>query len=124
MSLATQINVLSDGLFYEEDNFYSREVVTISGSAALSMFTVVAKVTATGKYVILAPAAADGSQTAAGVLLADADATSADVEGLILARHAIVKASALIWPNGITANQKTTAINNLVSAGILVRTAL
>lgn len=74
------------------------------------------------KYTILAPAALDGSQNVAGVLMLDCNATSADTAGVAIGRKAIVKAGGLTWPGGITTPQKTAAIAQLKALGILVRT--
>jgi hypothetical protein len=114
-------NTLGDLLKYEAPNLFSRESITVGAGANLTLGTVLGRVTASGKYVILAPAASDGSQTAAGVLLGDAAAASADAKGLILARHGIVADHALVWPGGITNAQKTAAISQLEAKGILVR---
>lgn len=83
--------------------------------------TVLGKVTASGKYVPVAPAAADGSETAAAILYGHADATSADQACVVVARQAEVKADGLIWPAGITTPQKTAAIGELDAVAILLR---
>ena len=121
MPALNESNSLGDLLKYEAPNLFSREGITVGAGANLTLGTVLGRVTASGKYVILAPAASDGSQTAAAVLLGDAAAASADAKGLILARHGIVADHALVWPGGITNAQKTTAIGQLEVKGILVR---
>jgi hypothetical protein len=121
MPALNESNTLGDLLKYEAPNLFSRESITVSAGANLTLGTVLGRVTASGKYVILAPAASDGSQTAAAVLLGDAAAASADAKGLILARHGIVADHALVWPGGITNAQKTAAIAQLEVKGILVR---
>ena len=121
MPALNESNTLGDLLKYEAPNLFSRESITVGASANLTLGTVLGRVTASGKYVILAPAASDGSQTAAAVLLGDAAAASADAKGLILARHGIVADHALVWPGGITNAQKTAAIGQLEAKGILVR---
>ncbi|MFN7226854.1 MAG: head decoration protein [Holosporales bacterium] len=103
MPSLSESNYLGDLLKYEAPNLFSRESITVAAGANLSLGTVLGRVTASGKYVILAPAASDGSQTAAAVLLGDAAAASADAKGLILARHGIVADHALVWPGSITA---------------------
>ena len=98
-------------------------VITISGTLAagnLVSGTVVGKVTATGKYVILAPAASDGSESAAGILIGDLDASSAEEPGIFLAHGEAVSAN-LTWPAGITDNQKAAAIAQLRALGIFVK---
>ncbi len=67
------------------------------------------------------PAASDGLQFAAGVLLEAADASAAARETVIIARQAIVSRPALVWKSGTTAPQKATAIGQLKTLGILVR---
>jgi hypothetical protein len=54
----------------------------------------------TRKYKILAPAATDGTQIAAGILLADADATAADAKIAVVSRSAEVNANELTYPGG------------------------
>lgn len=76
----------------------------------------------TEKWHVLAPAATNGSQIAAGVLYRDSDATDGDIEAVAIVRSAIVKLAKLVWPAGITDAQKATAIAQLEQgAGILVR---
>jgi hypothetical protein len=74
-----------------------------------------------GKYKILTPAAQDGSQTAAGILLAPVDATSADQACAVVARVAEVNSNELTWPGGISAGDKAAAIAKLAAADVLVR---
>jgi Bacteriophage lambda head decoration protein D len=77
-----------------------------------------------GKATQLAPAALDGSQNAAGVLIEDVDAAtvSADKGTTMIARFAIVSDNGLVWPAGISAPNKAAAVSQLQAAGILVRT--
>lgn len=72
-------------------------------------------------FVALAPAGTDGSQIAAGVLWDNTNATTADTACVVVSRNAEVKADALGWPAGITADQKTTAIAQLNELGIVLR---
>lgn len=113
---------LGDLLKYEAPNLYSRDLVTVASGQSLRLGTVVGVVSATGKYRQLAPAATDGSEVAAGVLLQDCDADLIDREdGLIAARHAIVAHHALVWPASITNAEKSAAIAQLKTLGVLVR---
>lgn len=75
----------------------------------------------TEKWYALAPTATDGSQRAAGILYADTDATSADTNATIVTRYEVVNYNLLVWPNGITAAQKATAVRQLDALGIIVR---
>lgn len=85
---------------------------------------VLAKVTATGKYTQVTPAAVDGSQTATGVLVEAFTATlAADTPLVALVRGpAAVKNSGLAWTTGMTALQIATASGQLTAAGIKVQT--
>jgi len=67
------------------------------------------------------PAASDGLQFAAGVLVEAVDASAAAKQTVILARDAIVSRPALVWKSGSTAPQKALAIAQLKTLGILVR---
>lgn len=105
----------------EADVARSRENVTLGGAHAFEPGEVVGRITATGVYVALAPAAADGSQTAAGITVYGYDATTADVEGVIIETDAQVIGDALVWPTGISAGDKATAIAALRDRGVKVR---
>ncbi len=121
MPVQSEPNRLGDWLKFEEDNLYSRDEVTVVSGQNLATGTVVGIITASGKAAQLAPAASDGSETAAGVLLLPVDASSGDQPGVIIARHAICSDKGLVWPASITGPQKAAAISQLKSLGILVR---
>jgi hypothetical protein len=114
---------LGDLLKYEDDCLnYSREQVTITAGQNLELGSVVGRVTATGKIERLDPAATDGTEIPAGILLGAIDATLIERDdGLLLARHGIVASHAVTWPAGITAPEKTAAIAALEVRGILIR---
>lgn len=57
-------------------NMVTESIVLDTGN--LVRGSVLGKITATGKYILSASAASDGSQTPAAILAEDADATSAD----------------------------------------------
>jgi hypothetical protein len=117
-------NNLGDLLKYEAPNVYSRDVATVAAGQNLVLGTVVGRETATNKLKALDPAATDGTEFAAGVLAADTDASLADRDdALLIARHAIVARSALIWPTDITPTEQAAAIAQLEARGVLVRTS-
>src|SRR5690606_29446627 len=119
--LAEPLN-LGDLLKYEAPNLYSRDRVTVASGQNLPLGTVVAIVTATGKFKQIDPSAEDGTQVAAGVLLQACDATLIDRDdGLVVARHAVVAHHALAWPDAITTAEKLAAIAQLKALGVLVR---
>ncbi len=128
MPVKTEPNDLGDLLKYETDALYCREQVTILAGAgadrALTQAMVLGKITASGKYVQLNPAGADGSEKGAGVLLFDCTAADGadNPDAVALVRGpAIVSDGALVWPGGILAAAKTAALADLKAAGILAR---
>lgn len=72
-----------------------------------------------GKVVALDPDAVDGSQVAAGIMCGAVDATGGDTSGVAVTRHAQIAADNLVWPDGITADEKTKALADLKAAGII-----
>lgn len=113
---------LGDLLKYEAPNLYSRDQVTVLAGQMLSLGSVVGIVTASSKVKVFDPSASDGAEVAAGVMIQDCDAALAERDdGLMIARHAMVADHALVWPTGITVAEKSTAIRQLKTAGILVR---
>jgi hypothetical protein len=99
----------------------SRETITVLSGQNLEAAAVLGKVTATGKYKALDPAAVDGSEAAAGVLYDAVDASAADTEGVTIVRLVEVNAAELVWPTGITAPQQTTALGELAALTIIAR---
>jgi len=121
MPVQNESNYLGDWLKFEEDNLYSRDEVTVASGQNLATGTVVGIITTSGKVTQLAPAANDGSENAAGVLVGNVDATAGDQPGVIVARHAICSDKGLTWPGSITGPQKAAALSQLKALGILVR---
>lgn len=105
----------------EANGDLSREVVTIvSGSGKLPANMVLGKITASGKYKPYDDNNTDGSEVAAAVLLYDVDATSADVQALVIFRLAEVFTNRLQWAATVLSGEKTTAYADLAAAGKLV----
>lgn len=110
-----------EAVLYEVDVF-SRETVTIaSGAGVVKAGTVLGVITASGKYTPYDDGSSDGSETAVAVSLYEVDATSADVDTPVLARHAVVKESALQWHADADATAKTAAATALLAKNIIVR---
>jgi hypothetical protein len=99
----------------------SFEKVTVISGQVQRAGTVMGRITASGKFTILAPAAGDGSQVVAGVLCYDVDATGADQIATIMARDGEVVEALLTFPGGITGPQLVTAKANLNTLGIFLR---
>ena len=113
---------LGDLLKYEEGLHYSREQNTVAVGQNLELGAVVGRVAATGKLKRLDPAATDGTEDVAGILLGAVDATLAERDdALLLARHAIVASHAVVWPAAITPEQKAATTAALETRGILIR---
>jgi hypothetical protein len=122
MTAITEGLNLGDLLKYEAPNLYSREQVTVVAGQNLELGAVVGRITATAKFKVFDPAATDGSELPAGILLGACDATLIDRDdALLLARHGMVASNAVVWPAGITVEQKTTALAQMSSLGVLVR---
>jgi hypothetical protein len=85
--------------------------------------TVLGKVTASGEYVPYNDDGTDdGSRTAAAVLLADVDATSADTTAVGITRLAEVWTDRLIWGAGVTTNaEKTNGLADLAAKLVIAR---
>jgi hypothetical protein len=122
MTAITEGLNLGDLLKYEAPNLYSREQVTVVAGQNLELGAVVGRITATAKFKVFDPAATDGSELPAGILLGACDATLIDRDdALLLARHGMVASNAVVWPAGLTVEQKTTSLAQLSSLGVLVR---
>lgn len=106
----------------EGDHGISRDTILLARhSLTYKSGEVLGQVTISRKYTHLAPAASDGSQTAAAILHQERDATAADTKGVALRRLVQVKDKALVWPAGITDEQKRAAIGHLDARAIVVR---
>ena len=75
-----------------------------------------------GKVTEIDFSALDGSQDAYGFVIADYDATAADVEGVAIVRDAQIVDANLVWPAGATAEQKAAALAVFKEKGIVTRT--
>ncbi|EHS53426.1 bacteriophage-like protein [Rhizobium sp. PDO1-076] len=116
------LTLVSDIVKYEADSSYSRDEDTLaSGSGVVLSGTVLGKVASTRKFKPLAPAAADGTEKAAAIILQRSDATSADQTVVNLKRHAKVVLQSLKWPAGITAEQRAAALDQLEALGLVAR---
>jgi hypothetical protein len=73
------------------------------------------------KYAPYDPAGDDGSEVAAAILFEGCDATESDVRRTVSVRDCEVHAAALVWGEGVTSSQKSTALASLAKAGIAAR---
>jgi len=112
----------SEVILSEAEGTLSREAITIIlGAGVLTVGTVLGKITASGKYKAFTTGAADGSQTAAAILIEDVDTTAADVVAASLVRLAEVKTDLVTWDATVNAAGKTAGLASLASNYIIAR---
>lgn len=89
--------------------------VNVAAETALSVGSVLGKVTATGKYVPRDPAASDGSEVAAAVCLQNITvaATTDTIVAGIVNGSCILKKAGLVFDVTHTTGQQATAISEL-----------
>lgn len=123
MSLLTTALVASDWLKSEASSYRSRSTVIIaSGSGKLPSGQVLGKLAASGKCVPNAATGSDGSQIAAAILLFPVDATSADVQAVVVDTDAVVSHAGLTYGPSVTdATKRAAADAQLAAVGIKVR---
>jgi len=120
MTTLTEGQHAGEFIVSEANGLRSREIKTLISGQDLAAGAVVGEITASGKLTEVAPAANDGSETAAGILVYACDASSADEACVSIVRDAEVNGAELVWPT-VTAEQKTAAIAELAALGIIVR---
>ena len=121
MPTLTEPNNLGDLLKYEEQQFFSRDQVTVADGQTLALGAVIGIQTADGKAYELDPVAADGTEVAVGVLIQTAAPSGSDEESIAIVRHAILSDKAMVWPTGITVPQQAAAVAELKANGVLIR---
>ena len=121
MTVAIEQNNLGDLLKFEAPNLYSREEITVAQGQKLALGTIIGQDSETDLIKILNPAATDGTQNALGALIADTDASSANIKAVIVTRDAILADHAVVWPSAITLEQKAAAIKQLEARGVIIR---
>lgn len=100
----------------------SREQIVLGATAVvLPSGTALGKVTATGKYVPYAPAAADGSQNFAGFLYELRDISAGDQRAVAHVRQCEINGREVTYINALTAPQQTAFEAAAAVQGVLVR---
>lgn len=97
----------------------SRDNITVASGQVLDAGQVIGKITATGKYAVYDNNAGDGTQTAAGILLAYTDASAGDALAVIINKDAEVIADSLVWESGNGA--EAAGLVDLLALGIKAR---
>ncbi|WP_067518550.1 head decoration protein [Endozoicomonas ascidiicola] len=122
MTVKTESVYTGEFLVSEGNNTISREQVAFAANLTMLPGTIVAMATDTGLFQPLDTTADDGSQNALGVLYAGKTTDANGGDGVIISRLAEVVDSLLIWPEGITDEQKATAVDQLAALDIILRT--
>jgi hypothetical protein len=125
MSVLTEPKWNGEFIATEANGRRSRDngILATGQAAILYPGRILGKVTTSGKFSDLVPGAADGTQTAAGILFGTTDATAADKACVVITRSCEVNQGELDYGT-LTSGQKTTAIGQLVALGIIVRAAV
>ena len=110
-------------LVSEGNGDISRDLITLITGQKLNGGAVLGKITASGKYTAIAPAAADGSQTGAAILYANTDATAADKACVAIDRNATVNGQELDYGT-LSTPQIAQANLDLAAKNIIVRPAV
>lgn len=114
MNVHTETSHAGGFIVSEPDINLSRRIVTIAMAAgALQAGAVLGKYTSggsAGKYSQLTPGASNGLQTADAILYDAVDATDGDVEAVVVYRLASYNPNEVVWPGGISSENKAAAI--------------
>lgn len=127
MSTKTEGQHTAEFLVSESPGHISRSQVevTVPTGATLAPGTVLAKLSASGKYVPYDNAGSDGSEVAAAVLYGELENTDesnpADMDATVIDFGAEVRKSDLQWAAGLNDGDKTAAYADLAANGVKAR---
>ena len=123
MNVLIETNHPGAFLLSEAHGHRSRENIAIAaGAGIVSPGSVLGRVTATGKYVVSAVGATDGSQTPAAINIYGADASTAGANVSAIVRDAEVNGHCLVYhADRDQPAEKAAAHDALKSLGIIVR---
>jgi len=97
-------------------------IATTGAEVTYEAGTVLAKITASGKYAGLNPDGADGTETAAAVLVEEITVGDTDDENTIALFHGEVVKSGLVWTHvGITEAEQDAAYAELQAVGVFAK---
>lgn len=110
----------------EANGHRSREnkTVTVAANTTLEAGHVLAKLTATGKYVPYDNSGGDGSESAAGVLygkLVNDTAAPVDMDGVVLVRDCEVRTDDLQYESALVQADWDAAVADLLALGVICR---
>ena len=119
-------NRLSDWLGGETGEatpYYGRDSIMVVAGEDMRSGTVIGKL-GSGEYAAWDPAASDGSQTAAGILVTDylsGDTSTPQAAVGLFRGPAVIKEAGVLWPAAATPVQKTAARNALAANHLIFR---
>lgn len=108
-------------LVSEANGNRSRSVVSVSGGNYSAATVLGQEAAGNQEYKQLDPDAADGTEVAKAVLFAPTDASTGAVAATVHDRDCEVNGLVLVWPDGILEAEKTAAIDQLKTVGVIVR---
>lgn len=119
MVTLTEGNYFGDVILYHVPA-YSIDEETLLAGQNYKVGSVLGRITASNKLTLHAPGANDGSENIVAVLARETDATDGDRQAPVVARHARVNRSALVFDPSIdTSGERQTAVTALAAIGIL-----
>jgi len=126
MSTKTEGRHTAEFLISEANGTRSRDQVTVTvpASTTLKPGLVLAKLSASGKYVPYDNDGSDGSEAAAGVLyheLVNAAGAPADAEATVITADAEVRSADLEWDSSVDDSEKAAGRADLLALGIKSR---
>lgn len=109
-------------IMWEADRNHCRDTVTLlKTSQTYASGTVLGLIIAADKHARFDPAAADGRETAAAVLFGPVDTRNDDQPGVVSARSTTLRGADLVWPAGLTEEQRAAALADLAAHHLVVR---
>lgn len=123
MAVLTEPKWAGEFIYSEANGRQSRDNGTLISGQNQVAGTVLGRITASGKYTIVAPGAADGSEVASAVLFAGVDASAADKPCVVMHRNCELNQAEMNFGT-LNAGQIVTAIAQLATVGIIVRPAV
>lgn len=120
-NVLTEPDRLGDLIKLEEDQYYSRDEVTVELGQTLTPGMVVAMHGSSMQIIQINPGAGDGQGDAYGIATEEVDATTEVKKTVIIARHALIAEDAIIWPTGISNGQLENGLEDLRALGIILR---
>ena len=121
MAVLTEGTHTGEFLISEANGYRSRDTIVVLTGEVLNAGTIIGKVTASGKNVRYDPVSSNGSETVAGIVFGNIDATDADANAVIISRDSEVNNELLTYSDGADASAITTANTELEALGIIVR---